>query len=381
VLALTGVSLGVLGYTHVGYPALIGLLARLRPNRVKVDPGHVPRVSVCVAAHNAAPFMHAKLESLLAQDYPADRIEILVFSDGSTDATAAIVRNFVASDPRVRLLVGEVCQGKPTALNRMREAARGEIVVLTDARQPLVPGAVRALVARLGDPEVACVTGNLVLEGGAGSGFYWRYENWIRKAESQFRSMVGMTGPLAALRKVDLPELPADLILDDVWIPMRLRLQGRKTILCEEAVALDRAFEDRREWARKVRTLAGNYQVLALMPALLSPFRNPSWFETISHKVMRLLGPWALLALFFSSAFDLIAGGARGETPWLAAGIFFGQLALYTAALLGPHGGRLTGVARTFVMMNVAAVVGLWRFLTGRQRVTWQLPPRAQPAA
>jgi cellulose synthase/poly-beta-1,6-N-acetylglucosamine synthase-like glycosyltransferase len=324
-------------------------------------------VTVCVAAYNVALTLDAKIASLLAQRYPRDKLEILVYSDGSTDGTDDLVRLWAQRDPRVRLLRGTRRQGKPTGLNRMREAARGEVLLITDARQPLAPGALRALLDVLADPGVGCVTGNLILRGDAGSGIYWRYENWIRRQEAGFRSVVGMTGPIAALRKSDLGLLPADLILDDVWIPMRLRLRGRKVLFAEDAIAYDRAFEDDREFARKVRTLAGNYQIFARMPALLSPAANPSWFETVSHKVMRLVCPWALLTLFLASAAGLAA--TDGAVGWQL--LFGAQIAFYGAAIIGRRAGKVAGVARTFLVLHVAALVGLYRYLTGQQKVTW----------
>src|SRR5262249_12697373 len=205
------------------YPVLVALLAHVAPLRTR-DGAWEPMVSVCIPAHNAAGYVGAKIESLLLQDWPRERLEILVYSDGSSDGTDVSVERFSARDPRVRLLRGAARAGKPTALNRMRAEARGEVLILTDVRQPLEPGAVRALVSRMSDPAVGCVSGNLRLRGEAGAGVYWRYENWIRSSEAAFRGMVGATGPLYAVRRVDLPaELPADVILDDVWIPMRLR--------------------------------------------------------------------------------------------------------------------------------------------------------------
>ncbi|HXU84121.1 MAG TPA: glycosyltransferase [Polyangia bacterium] len=361
------ICLGLLAYTYVGYPLLIGALARLRPRAARRHPDWEPTVTACVAAYNVARTIDAKLESLVGLEYPAAKLEIIVYSDGSTDGTDEIVGRWAAADRRIRLIRGEQRLGKPTGLNCMRAAARGQVLLITDARQPLAPRALRALLDLLGDLGVGCVTGNLVLEGGAGSGVYWRYENWIRRQEARFRSVVGMTGPIAAIRRTDLDLLPSDLILDDIWIPMRLRLRGRRVLFSEEAVAYDRAFDDAREFGRKVRTLAGNYQIFARMPALLSPFRNPSWFETVSHKVMRLLCPWALVALFVVSAVELTASG--GAMGWRV--LMSGQLGFYGAALLGSRAGRLAGVARTFLVMHVAAVVGLWRFATGGQKVTW----------
>jgi poly-beta-1,6-N-acetyl-D-glucosamine synthase len=357
-------ALALLAYTYVGYPLLIGLLARVLPWHPRPVPAWEPTVSICVAAYNCEAHIAAKLDSLLALDYPADKMEILIYSDASTDGTDEIVAAWAAKDPRVRLLRGETRMGKPTALNRMREQVTGEVLVITDSRQPVDRAALRALVSLLGAPEVGCVTGNLVLEGSAGSGVYWRYENWIRKQESRFGSVTGMTGPLSALRRSDLGPLPANLILDDVWIPMQLRLRRARVLLAEDAIARDKAFADDREFGRKARTLAGNYQVFAWMPQLLVPFMNPSWFETMSHKIARLLCPWGLLALLLACAIDAV------ESIPLS-GLLLAQVAFYALAAAGSRAGRIGTVARTFVVLNAAAVVGLWRFISGGQKVTW----------
>jgi poly-beta-1,6-N-acetyl-D-glucosamine synthase len=177
-----------------------------------------------------------------------------------------------------------------------------------------------------------------------------------------------MTGPLSALRRSDLGPLPVNLILDDVWIPMQLRLRGARVLLAEDAIARDKAFADDREFGRKARTLAGNYQVFGWMPRLLVPFVNPSWFETISHKIARLLCPWGLLALLVACAF----GSLNYRTEGCAfCGLLLAQLASYFLAALGSRAGRIGTVARTFVVLNAAAVVGLGRFILGRQKVTW----------
>jgi cellulose synthase/poly-beta-1,6-N-acetylglucosamine synthase-like glycosyltransferase len=365
------VIVALLAYTYLGYPAAIGLcaqLARRRPAVREAGSGRPPMVSVCLPVHDGADRLPAKIESLLAQDYPADALEILVYCDGCTDDTEAVARSLAASLPegRVRVFSDPRRLGKPTGLNTLGPAARGELLLLNDVRQPLSPNAVSALARALEDPTVGCATGNLVLKGGAGSGVYWRYEHWIRSRESRFRGIVGMTGSIAMMRRADLKPLPPDLILDDVWIPMQLALANRRAVSVAEAEAYDTAFEDDREFGRKVRTLAGNYQLFAYLPVLLVPFANPIWFETVSHKVLRLAAPWLLLALASISAGAVLTGGG-----WLAAGLLATQLGFYAAAAVGSRGGRLAGVARTFVVLNAAAVIGLWRFVTGRQRVTW----------
>jgi hypothetical protein len=155
---------------------------------------------------------------------------------------------------------------------------------------------------------------------------------------------------------------------------MRLRLARRKLLLCLEAEAYDEAFADEREFGRKVRTLAGNYQLFARLPRLLVPFANPSWFETFSHKILRLVGPWALALLLVSSAIcSFLPSSHVGGTWWsVALRTLFGcQILFYLAATLGETAGRVSAVARSFVVLNAAAVVGLWRWVTGRQKVTW----------
>jgi biofilm PGA synthesis N-glycosyltransferase PgaC len=367
-IAAVVVALGLLGYTYLGYPLAIGLLARVAGRRLapRADAPAAPSVTACLPVYNGAAHLPVKLASLLAQDHPG-AIEILVYCDGCSDDSEAVARRLAAEPAaggRIRVIAEAQRRGKPSGLNRMGALATGELLLLNDVRQPLSPGALHALTLAFADPTVGCATGNLVLDGGAGSGVYWRYENWIRRQESSFRGMFGMTGPIAMIRRADLGTLPEDLILDDVWIPTRLALGGRRCVLVPEAEARDVAFADDREFGRKVRTLAGNYQLFARMPALLLPFLNPIWFETVSHKLLRLVAPWLLLALLLLSL-----AGARTR-PALAA-LLAEQIVFYAAAAGGSRLGRVAGLARTFVVLNSAALVGLWRFVRGRQRVTW----------
>jgi len=284
-----------------------------------------------------------------------------------------VAAELAARDPRVKHLRSAERSGKPIGVNRMLNVARGEVLLMTDVRQPLVPGALRALVKKLSDKRVACVSGNLVLRGAAGSGAYWRYENWIRSKEAQFRGMVGVTGPIYAIRKEDMSPLPEGVILDDMWVPMRLRLEGRRILFAAEAIAYDDAFNDTREYGRKVRTLAGNYQLFALLPGLLVPLKNPSWFEIFSHKLLRLVCPWALLLLLAASIGAAVdPASANGPLAiYIMRPLLAGQAAFYLFAVFGESLGKLGALCRTFVVLNTAAVVGLWRFVRGAQKVTW----------
>jgi cellulose synthase/poly-beta-1,6-N-acetylglucosamine synthase-like glycosyltransferase len=363
-VALTIGVLAVLSYTYFGYPVLIALCARLFPFRLQPEQGFEPTVSAVIPVYNAAPYVRGKLDSLLAQDHPAHKLEILVCSDASNDGTDEILQEYARRHPRIRLFRSKVREGKPAAVNRLLREATGSVLLMTDIRQPLAPDAVRALVRPLADRRVGCVSGNLILRGMTGAGFYWRYESSIRRSEGSFRSMVGVTGPIYAVRRRDMPQLPSDVILDDMWVPMRLRLAGRVIAFEPRAEAYDDAFEDTREVGRKVRTLAGNYQLLARMPRLLLPFANPSWFETFSHKLLRLAAPWLLALLLISS----IAAAPAAPVLW---GLVVAQLVVYGSAALGPRAGRIAAIARTFVVLNYAAVAGLFRYVRGRQQVAW----------
>jgi len=366
-------ALVALGYTYLGYPALIALCARLTSRaRVDSDPlGVAPFVSVLLPVFDGAAALPQKIDSLLAQDHPASRIEILIYCDGCGDDSEAVARAAAArpeAGGRIRVLAKPDRRGKAAALNRLAAEARGDLLLLNDVRQPLSANAARLLAAALSDARVGCATGRLVLGGRAGSGAYWRYEDWIRRQESNFRGVVGMTGAIAMMRRADFAPLPEGLILDDVWIPMRLALRGQRVRSVPAAVAEDTAFDDRREFQRKVRTLAGNYQLFALLPALLLPLRNPIWLETFSHKVLRLCAPWLLAVLFAASS--SAAWSPRGACGAPMRALVAAQAAFYLAAALGTRAGRVAGLARTFVVLNAAAVVGLGRYLSTRRRAS-----------
>lgn len=360
----------IIAYTYVGYPAIIALLANARPRASHAQGPSFPTVTVCVAAHNAGPVVAAKIESLLAQSYPPDKLDILILSDGSTDGTDDIICHYAARTPRVRMLRAPIRRGKPNAISRLVNAARGEILVMTDVRQKIVPLAVASLVTCLSDPEVGCAAGDLAMSGATGAGGYWRYERWIRRQESKFRSLIGVSGALYAVRKADFPSIPHDIILDDVWIPMRIRMTGKRVVLCAQAVAEDRAQIDAIEHQRKTRTLAGNYQLFGRMPGLLLPFINPSWFETISHRLCRLLCPWALVAMAIASVLGVVSASSQPEV-WFFGIALMAQIPAYLLAALGPKAGRAAKLARTFVILNSAVILGLWRYLRRAQRITW----------
>jgi cellulose synthase/poly-beta-1,6-N-acetylglucosamine synthase-like glycosyltransferase len=371
-IVLFWMSAVTVAYVYVGYPCLIAVWARLtdrRPLRAAFAEGQWPAISIVIAARNEAARLPARVRNLLDQRYPGP-CEILVVSDGSTDDPASALADFGAQVRVLELPPG----GKPLALNAGVAAATGAILVFADARQRYAAGALIDLVSNFADPDVGGATGELVLDCeqqvisdspvAESIGLYWLYEKWLRRSESRVWSTLGATGAIYALRRTCWTPLPAWTLLDDVLAPMRAVLNGCRIVFEERAVAFDRASTDAAaESRRKTRTLAGNYQILLQEPRLLLPFVNPVWLQYVSHKVGRLLAPWALVGLFVATL--AIAPGHPLAAVLLALqGIFYG-LAISEAVFHARE--RFARIAYMFVMMNLSAVAGLAALRRGRE--------------
>ena len=366
------VSAALVLYVYAAYPCLVAAWARLvdrQPRRAPFPAGRWPSISIVIAARNEAHRLPLRIANLLAQDYPGER-EILVVSDGSTDSPAHAVAPF---GPAVRL-IERPSSGKPAALNAGVAAARGDVLVFVDARQRFAPGSLRALVENFADPAVGGATGELILDSeaqaapdsqvGDGLGLYWRYEKWMRKSESRIWSTLGATGAIYSLRRSLWRPLPESTLLDDVLAPMRAVLAGHRVVFDDRARAFDRASSDAAtETRRKKRTLAGNYQILAHEPRLLLPLVNPVWWQYLSHKVGRLIVPWALMVLFLSSL--ALAGTSPVYAVALVLQVLFYGLAAAGAALEARQ--RASRVAFTFVVLNFSAIAGLMALRRGRE--------------
>lgn len=367
-----GISLLLLiGYTYAGYPLLMAVWAKLLPRRVSAQPGFQPKVSVCVVVYNGERYLERKLDSLRQLDYPPELLEFLVYSDGSSDGTEALAQQLAEAEPRLRAFSGAVRLGKPSGLNRLAAEATGDVLLMTDVRQPLSRGALRALLEPLSDPSIGCVSGSLVLVGDTGPSAYWRYEKAIRGFEARVGCMVGVSGSLYVIRRRDFRALPSDVLLDDMFVPLQTAGSRKRIVLSHDAEAYDEAYGDEQEFGRKVRTLAGNYQLVAKLPWLLLPFKNPVWFQLVSHKLLRLLCPFALLGLLWAALSLALSPELSPLERALWQTLAAGQLGFYALAACGVRAGRLGSLARTFLVLNAAAVVGLWRFVRGSQRVAW----------
>ncbi len=334
--ALFWLSACIVAYVYVGYPVLLAVWGALAPRPVRAR-RITPAVSIVVAARNEAAGLQARIANLRGLDYPADKVQIVIASDGSTDETMDILERHADTVDVVLLPPG----GKAHALNAAVEAARHEILVFADVRQPFAPDALGELVAPFADATVGGVSGELVLGDAPGEarsdvadgiGGYWRYEKWLRRHESLVGSTVGATGAIYALRRSLWRPLPDETILDDVLAPMRAVLASTRVVFASGARAFDRAAPAAAEFARKTRTLAGNYQILRLEPRLLNPFGNPVWLQYVSHKVGRLLVPYALAALVATSA--VLAADSLFYSVAFGAQAVFYSLALYGAFLV-----------------------------------------------
>ncbi|MDO6459857.1 glycosyltransferase family 2 protein [Granulosicoccaceae sp. 1_MG-2023] len=358
-------------YTYAVYPVLIYLLSRRRA-MPQVDTAQItdwPSVSIVIAAHNEAENLQRKLDNLAALDYPGS-VETVVVSDGSTDGTVALL----AARDDVLLVDCAQARGKPSALNAGMQRATGEIIVFMDARQTIEQGSLQALVKYFSLPEVGAVSGELVMTDGenheaANIGLYWRYEKFIRACESRYFSTAGATGALYAIRRTDFVPHRPETLLDDFETPVATLRKGKRTLFEPAAVAYDRPSDNvADEFRRKSRTLAGNYQSFMWNLWLFNPRRNRIWWQFLSHKVFRLLVPYAMVLALFSSAL---------ADNQLIKGFFFAQLLFYAAAVAAFTSERvaqnkLANFIKVFLQMNYAAVHGLVRYLTGKSSVRWK---------
>jgi poly-beta-1,6-N-acetyl-D-glucosamine synthase len=365
------VSFILVAYPYLVYPTWLMLRARLRPRPLRRT-APVPRsISFVVAAHNEEQRLTARLSELttLLDARKGDLVaEVIVISDGSTDGTVAAVRSF--ADHGVRVVELDQRQGKAVALTRGVAEAVGDVVVFGDVRQSWAPDALELLLENFADPDIGAVSGDLIVVSGPGAlsgvGLYWKFEKWLRRQESRIGCQVGVTGAISAVRRELFRPIPAGTLLDDVYWPLCVALQGKRVVHDDRALAYDRLPErSRDEFRRKVRTLAGNFQLAVRLPAALVPGYSPVWFTLWSHKLSRLVVPWALLVLLVSNF--LLAG-------WFYETVLVAQMAWYVlavASLLTNRGGRLGGAAGSFLVLNGAAWVAFWVWISGRAGQSW----------
>jgi len=372
---LLATASAVVFYFLIGYPILLAISRRAAPP-VRKDPAFRPTISVMVAVHNGEEFLQRKIESLLALDYPAHLREILLISDGSTDATEPIAASF--ADRGVRLL----CVprgGKAAALNAGLAQASGEILFFTDVRQLLDARALSHLAANFADPSVGAVTGELRLLNPASAGeqadmeLYWRFEIWARGRHSRIDSIFSTTGCIYALRRSLASPLPADTIADDGTFSLRAFFRGYRVVFDPEALAFDYPAAEGVEFRRRLRTLAGLWQLFVRLPQLFTS-ANRMRLHFLSYKFGRLVLPWAILLILGSTL-------ALTDFRWRNF-LLIDELMLVVLAALDrfvPRAfplKRISSPARTFVAMNAAALLAMLVFIVPAETL-WR-PTRMQ---
>jgi biofilm PGA synthesis N-glycosyltransferase PgaC len=365
------VSAAIIFYILIGYPLVLAMYSARQAPAVIKDPRHEPAVSLIMTIYNGAPHVRAKMETILGLDYPKQLLEIIIASDGSTDGTESIVREYASHG--VHLLVLPRA-GKAAALNQAIEHASGEILFFTDVRQPLDRMALRHLVANFADPTVGAVTGEmrlLKIQDGeqADMDLYWRYELWARKRHSTIDSMFNTTGCVYAMRRKLAGPLPPDTLSDDAALPLRAFFLGYRVIFDTEAIAFDYPAVTGTEFRRRFRNLGGLCQVFVRFPQLFTS-RNRMRFHFLSHKFARLVLPWVLL---------LVLGATLALRAWP---LLESEIALLVLALIDrfiPKGfflKRLSSPARTFLLMNAASLAAPVVFITPPGRL-W-VPTRVE---
>lgn len=374
---------GLVAWCFAGYPAWMELRARLADGRDSgssanrtggssgeedVDPeSELPSVSVVLAVRNEADRIRSRIRNLLEQDYPVDRLETVVVCNGCADGTEEEIWEVARDDRRVRLLGSPATEGKAGALNRGVAAARGDVVVFADARQRFAPDAVRRLVGALARPDVGVVSGRLVVEPSErgsleGVRRYWGLETRLRMAESATGSVVGATGAIYAMRRELFRALPPGLILDDVYLPLKIAQEGWRVVLEPDAVATDTPAPDQgSEFHRKLRTAVGNLQLLRLMPELLVPWRNPGFGRYVSHKLLRLASPVCLVGMLVLGLW--LEGAVYGGIALAQVGVY----ALGAVGLLVPV--PKLDLPAAFLLVHAALVCALFQPYRGAEAV------------
>ena len=384
-LALVAVAfwlcLFVVTFVYLIYPAVILILSKFF-GRTSSPPAladdALPTVSLLIAAHNEESDIEARVLNALALDYPADKLEIVIASDGSTDGTNAIVRRY--ADRGVRLLAYSLNQGKATVLDKSVPRLSGEIVLLSDANTHMEPGAARRLAAWFADPAVGVVCGRLVLSdprtGRNVDGVYWRYETFLKTCESRLGALLGSNGAIYAIRKGLFPGVRPNTIVDDFVIPLEAkRRSGCRIVYDAGAVAHEESAPTMgAEFRRRVRIGAGGFQSIGLLWPLLLPTNGWVALTFLCHKVLRWVCPFFLLGAVATNV--LLLGDPVYDALMGAQGAF------YLLALGGnwvparPRCLRYLRVPAMFVSMNAALFLGFFRWLLGRQGGTWTRTPR-----
>jgi cellulose synthase/poly-beta-1,6-N-acetylglucosamine synthase-like glycosyltransferase len=357
-------------YAYAGYPLVLMALRLVIHRGVKKHPIE-PYVSLLIPAYNEGDVIDRKIDNSLALDYPADRLEIVVASDGSKDDTVQIAQNRADGD-RIRVLAFAENRGKVPTLNASIPQLRGEIVIFSDAPAMLLPDSVRKLLENFADPQVGAVSGLYKIVKaddvniGASEDFYWKYETFLKVQESQLASTLGGHGHLHAIRKDLYPYPPPGTINDDYVIPVSVLAKGYRAVYEPTAIVYEEAHE-MTGFGRRIRIMAGNIQQLREIKGLLRPLRPLALFFFVSHKLSRLLVPFAMVLALIVNLFLL--------SSTLYQALLVGQGIFYVLALLGmvwKLRPKVLMLPYYFSMINAATFFGFYHAMTSRRGMAWK---------
>lgn len=361
-------------YTFIGYGFFIFLFSRVFAKEIDKK-SFFPVVSIVTAVYNEENVIAQRIKNILSLDYPKDKLELVIVSDGSIDRTAEIAGEFNIKN--IKLIKRKARSGKPSCLNDGVSQCKGDIVVFTDARQRFEPDAIKQLAAYFNDTTVGVVSGELHFEDemrtvtGEGIDFYWKYEKFLRKAESRFDSTTGATGAIYAIRKNLFKPIPPDILLDDVLIPMNIVMDGYRCVFEPKAIAYDRVVQKGREEARrKTRTIAGNFQLFSRFPRMLDPFKNRIWFQTFSHKFLRLLSPIFIVLFLISNIF--IAGRTLFDIFLLLQGLFYLFVIMGYILRRANLRCKIFSIPYAFILLNLVTIKAFFEYLYFNPQNIWR---------
>jgi cellulose synthase/poly-beta-1,6-N-acetylglucosamine synthase-like glycosyltransferase len=375
------ISALLVAYAYVGYPLAIYALSRLFGRRrppTDCDDEQLPRVSLLIAAYNERSVIGERIENALALDYPRDKLEIVIASDGSSDGTNEIVQCY--ADQGVVLLPFSPRRGKSVVLNDAVGGLQGEVMMLSDANTMMDPQAARRLVRWFSDPSIGAVCGWLDLydtrTGRNADGLYWRYENFLKRCEGRLDAVLGANGAIYAMRRELFRPIPTDTLIDDLTIPLLAKLYaGCRIVYDHQAVASEETAPDiGAEFRRRARIGAGGFQAIARLWPLLHPRFGWTAFAFLSHKILRWASPFFLVGMLLS---NLLLAAEPGYRHLLLAQIAFYAVA-WTGGRLALQGwaGRLLRLPALFTTVNAALLFGFVRWLRRPQNGVWVRTPR-----